>query len=88
MPDLYLCLDLEASPEALEAFPDDLAFAAKSAADIIALDQVRGDGWTRHWVAFRGPDARERAIAYSKQHHTIVTIPLDLEATVPVEQMP
>lgn len=86
--ELYLCLNLEGTPEALDAMADETLFSAKGAGDIIALEQVQGDGWSRTWAAFRGPDARERAIAYAKQHHTIVTIPLGLGETVAVEEMP
>ena len=87
MPDIYLALDLDGTEDALAAMPDATLFAARGAGDVIALEQVQGEGWTRNWRAWPGtPEGKAAATEYARKHPTIVVIPLDTE-TVPLEQM-
>ena len=85
MPDLYLCLDLDArTDEALAAMPDDLPF--KGVAAVMLDGATNGDGWVRNWQAFTD---RTAAMEYASKpgSPTLVVIPLDME-TVPLDLTP
>lgn len=88
MPDLYLCLDLDGSEEAVAAMSDSSMFDAKTTADVLLAKDVQGPGWRREWAAFPGtPEGKAAAKDYARKNHTLVVIPLDVE-TVPLDDMP
>lgn len=77
MPDLFLCLDLDGTEEAVEGLPDDALFSAKHAGDVMLLDSVQGPGWLRCWRAFPGTnEGKEAAALYSRQNPTLIAIPI------------